>query len=53
VTLRPNSPAAHDLLGLALAAQRRVPEARREFERALALDPNFADAREHLRALPR
>jgi hypothetical protein len=30
-----------------------VPEARREFERALALDPNFADAREHLRALLR
>jgi len=39
---------ARDLLGRALASQGKLDAARKEFERALALDPNFAQAREDL-----
>jgi tetratricopeptide (TPR) repeat protein len=40
---------ARDLLGRALANQGKLDEARKEFERALQLDPNFTQAREDLR----
>jgi tetratricopeptide (TPR) repeat protein len=51
LALTPASAAAHDLLGQALVAQRRIPEAREHFLRALQIDPSFPDAREHLRRI--
>src|SRR5262249_18616456 len=42
---------ARDLLGRALASQGKLDEARKEFERALAVDPNFRQAREDLAML--
>ena len=38
----------HDLLGRGLAMQRHLDEASREFERALQIDPGYAQAREDL-----
>ena len=51
ISLNAMSPLAHDLLGQSFALQHKIPEARAEFLRALQLDPNFADAKEHLRRL--
>jgi tetratricopeptide (TPR) repeat protein len=48
VALKPDDPVAHDLLGRALAVQGRFDEAISEFERSLAIDPSYADAREGL-----
>jgi Tfp pilus assembly protein PilF len=53
VALRPDDPAAHDLLGQILALQGQLPAAAAEFERALAIDPNAADVREHLSRVTR
>jgi len=44
---------ARDLLGRALASQGRLDEARKEFERALAADPNFQQARDDLAMIAR
>jgi tetratricopeptide (TPR) repeat protein len=41
----PADPAAYDRLGACLFFRARYPEARAEYERALALDPRSADAR--------
>jgi protein O-mannosyl-transferase len=35
---------AHNALGLVLSLQRRYPEAKRQFERAIEMDPGFVDA---------
>jgi len=51
VTLAPRSAPAYDLLGQALVAAQRLPDARRAFERALAIDAGYAPAREHLKAM--
>jgi superkiller protein 3 len=45
--IRDDAP-AHDLLGRTLASQGKLDQARKEFERALAVDPNFQQAREDL-----
>lgn len=47
----PPRAAAFDLLGQALQAAGRTHDARAAFERALLIDPNFAPARAHLRAI--
>jgi Flp pilus assembly protein TadD len=52
LVLAPADPVAHDLAGRLAAGQGRVDDARREFERALQLDPGFEPARAHLRGLP-
>jgi Flp pilus assembly protein TadD len=44
----PEDAAAHNDLGWTLAAHGQIAEAVPHFERALALDPNFANARESL-----
>ena len=41
---RPNDALAHDIMGGILIETKRVPQGIAEFERALALDPNLADA---------
>jgi Flp pilus assembly protein TadD len=46
----PNSVEAHTGLGLALASQNRVDEAIDQFQLALKLDPESAEARRHLAA---
>jgi tetratricopeptide (TPR) repeat protein len=51
--LRPEDPVAHDLLGRALAVQGRFDEAISEFERSLAIDPTYAEAREGLAGVAR
>ncbi|TWT43615.1 tetratricopeptide repeat protein [Phycisphaerae bacterium RAS1] len=48
--LRPDLAAMHVYVGHALAAQGRSAEARRSFERALQLDPDFAPAQAGIRA---
>ena len=48
VRLDPNDAAAHNNLGIALGSVGRLDEARRAFERALALQPGFEDARRNL-----
>ena len=53
VKLRPDDPAASDLLGRVLAAQGQFDEAEVHFRRSLQLDPNYQDAREHLDAMRR
>jgi hypothetical protein len=45
--LLPDDPDAHDLLGRIQAARGRFDEALAEFQRALAIDPSHAAAREH------
>jgi tetratricopeptide (TPR) repeat protein len=52
LALAPADPVAHDLAGRLAAGQGRLDDARREFGRALQLDPGFEPARTHLRALP-
>lgn len=44
----PNSAEAHNLLGVALASQGRIPESAREFAEAVRLDPNHPQARANL-----
>ncbi len=44
---------ARDLLGRALASEGKLDEARKEFERALAIDPTFQQARDDLAMLAR
>jgi tetratricopeptide (TPR) repeat protein len=51
VGLAPTSAPAFDFLGQALATAQRVPDARRAFERALAIDPGYTPAKEHLKIL--
>src|SRR4051812_17104042 len=46
----PGSAAAHDRLGYVLGLQGRTEDAIAEFERAVALQPNLADAQYHLGA---
>jgi Flp pilus assembly protein TadD len=53
VRLAPADPEAHDLLGRALAGRAQLDAARLEFERALALNPNYAQARDDLQTLAR
>jgi protein O-mannosyl-transferase len=53
VTLAPNDASAHDVMGRALAMQGKLDDARREFTRALEIDPSYMPAREALRALSR
>jgi tetratricopeptide (TPR) repeat protein len=48
VALDDDDAVAHDLLGRALAMQGQIAEARHEFERALAIDPAFNQARADL-----
>ena len=51
VALNPRDPVGYELVGLAVAAQGRVKEARDYFEAALKLDPNYASARDDLARL--
>jgi tetratricopeptide (TPR) repeat protein len=53
VALTPRNPLGYDLLGQALAMQKNWPEARRAFEQALQIAPNYTPARENLRRLPK
>ncbi len=56
VDLRPGDPAAHDLLGRILAIQGRLVDAQGQFEEALRMEPDYAEARldlEKLRGLIR
>jgi tetratricopeptide (TPR) repeat protein len=41
---RPNDPAAHVALALSLLQHKKLPDAKKELEAALAIDPNHADA---------
>ena len=47
----PDDEVAHYELGRLLAAQGRYPEAEKEFESALRINPDFTDARARLEAL--
>lgn len=47
----PNDPRMHQHLAVALAGQRRFEQAKAASQRALLLDPTFAEAREFLAAL--
>lgn len=51
--LRPNDPAVHDLLGRAWASQGKFDNAATQFEKALRIDPTYAEAREHLSRIRR
>ena len=51
VTLAPRSAPAFDLLGQAHFSAGQIPEAKRAFERALAIDPGYTPAREHLKMI--
>jgi tetratricopeptide (TPR) repeat protein len=51
VALDANDPAAHEVLGRVLAAMGKIDDARREFERALQIDPKYVPASEGLRSL--
>ena len=51
VALDPAFAEAHDNLGLAYLGQGRLLDARRHFQRALALQPNAVPPRVHLREL--
>jgi Flp pilus assembly protein TadD len=53
VTLRPDDPVVHDLLGLALAPQGKLDEAEAQFRRALEIDPTDGEVRGHLAAVLR
>ena len=53
VALRADDPIAHDLLARALAVQGQFDEAIEEFERSLAIDPNYIEAREGLARIAR
>ena len=46
--LRVDDPVAHDLAGIARASQGKLDEAVDHFRRALAVNPGYADARNHL-----
>jgi Flp pilus assembly protein TadD len=48
VSVTPNDPGAHDVLGRTLAVHGQFAEAITAFEDALRLDPGHADARAHL-----
>jgi tetratricopeptide (TPR) repeat protein len=48
VSLRPDSAAAHNTLGLALSGQKQLDEARACYEKAIALDPKYAYAHNNL-----
>jgi hypothetical protein len=49
----PDHPAVHDLRGRVLAAQGRLSDAMRSFERSVALDPAWQAPRDALRAIER
>jgi len=49
--LRVDDPGAWDLLGRVSAVRGNLQDAQADFERALQIDPGFAEAREHLQAL--
>jgi len=49
--LRIDDPGAWDLLGRVAAVKGDLPAAQADFARALRLDPNFSEAREHLQAV--
>ena len=49
--LRIDDPGAWDLLGRIAAVKGNLPAAQADFARALRLDPNFSEAREHLQAV--
>ena len=51
VALDPKNALAFNNRGVALAALGQIPAARGDFEHALALDPNLAEARENLKRL--
>jgi tetratricopeptide (TPR) repeat protein len=51
VRLRIDDPGAWDLLGRVSAVKGDLPAAQADFARALRLDPNFSEAREHLQAV--
>jgi len=51
VRLAPRNPATHHTLAIIHAQLNQLADARREWEQALALDPNFTVARENLRRL--
>jgi tetratricopeptide (TPR) repeat protein len=53
VDLRPGDPAAHDLLGRVLAVQGRLQDAQGQFEEALRIKPDYADAKVDLDKLRR
>ena len=44
LSLRPNDPLAHDIMGTVQVQTKRAAQGIAEFERALALDPNLAAA---------
>ena len=48
VSLRPDNPAAHDMMGRVLAVQGQLAAAIGQFEQAIRLNPQYAEAREHL-----
>jgi adenylate cyclase len=50
LALDPDGAPAHDVKGFVLRAERRSPEAAHEFEIAVARDPNFVGAYDHLGA---
>jgi tetratricopeptide (TPR) repeat protein len=51
LSLAPNSPAVHNLLGMCLADLQQPEHARRAYEQALALDPHNANALNNLALL--
>ncbi len=53
VELAPQNAMFHTNYGVALARAGRYPEAHREFDRALAIDPNFVSAQQNLQLLKR
>lgn len=53
MTLNPEDPAAHGMLGRVLAVQGKIGDARAEFERSLQIDPGYGQAREDLERIGR
>jgi Flp pilus assembly protein TadD len=51
VELSPDDAVAHDLLGVAFVGVGELESAKESFEKALALEPEYFTAQEHLRLL--
>jgi Tfp pilus assembly protein PilF len=51
IHIEPNEPNYYDNLGLLFMVQGKIQEAETAFKKVLSLDPNFTDAKKHLRKL--